>query len=101
MPSRSSVLNQIATEIEKSITPPAPKQAELRFTAPTETMGGLVKAGSKLPQDTPDEVHLKSPTETLMKAITEPGPKGVPFHAPWFWRQTFAYLSQKTKKVFC
>lgn len=79
----------------------APKQAELRSTEPTETLGLLVKVGSKLPQDSPDEVTPVSPTEKLMKPIVEPGSEGLPYYGPWFWRQTFNYPSAKTKKVFC
>jgi hypothetical protein len=81
--------------------PNAPISAELRSTEPTETLGLLVRAGSKLPSDTPDEVRPASPTKALLAPLVEPGEAGAPYHAPWFWRQAFGYPSGQTKNVFC
>ncbi len=80
----------------------APEDAQLRSSAPSESLGVLVIKGSKLPNHDGNKETPRSPTKGLLEHLFEPvteSGKGLGFLAPWFWRSTFGYPGGETRVV--
>jgi hypothetical protein len=75
--------------------------AEFRTAAPSEALGLLVFAGSRLPSNGSPETDPLLPSEEVMKPLVEPEGFGIGYYAPWFWRAAFAYPSSQTRGVLC
>lgn len=81
----------------------AEPEAELRATAPGESLGLLVLKGSELPSSGVEE-HPRSPKGELLEHIfkTPKELKGaLGLKPPWFWRSVFDYPTKSTQTVKC